>query len=243
MQLSARTRSSRRPNLISYCEDDLGCSTSYSDPSSSSSASVCSDFPKAPTKPKYEVNLAKIPKNNNNKMFYSNFLYKSFCLLCGCSDKNLAVHYARKHPNTEVFIARVSPNQGERIRKQQNEFLQVDGKIHGLCSFCEDLKTMNRVDWMKHLLNHTGESMFFCTGCDMSMIRNHKHGKCSREKVQNIFDNNSSSDGLVGFICNTCNYLQVREQQLVKHVSVEHDFFDENCSELFSKVVLVKSPV
>lgn len=175
-------------------------------------------------------------------MFYSNFLYKSFCFLCGCSDKNLAIHYARKHPNTEVFISRVSPSMTDRIRKKNDEFVQIDDQIHGLCFFCEELKTMRRDEWMKHLLTHTGEQMFFCSDCRTSMIRKINHGNCSKEKVENIFDNNSSGSDLHAYICNTCNFLQISEQQLVKHLSNEHETFDGSFDELFSRVVLVKFP-
>lgn len=167
-------------------------------------------------------------------------MFKSFCFLCGTSDKNLAIHYARKHPDTEVFVARISPYMANRIRKQEIEFVNIDGQIHGLCPFCEEEQTMNRDDWMKHLLNHTGELILFCTGCKISMIRKMNHGDCSREQVQNIFENNLTGEDLVGFICNTCNYVQIHEEKLIRHITNEHDSFDDSIPELFSRVILIK---
>lgn len=234
--IAERTRSSRRQKLISYNEDELS-STSRDDSEASS------DFPKGPTKPIYQVDSARIPKNNDKKMFYSNFLYRSMCLLCGCSNKNLANHYARKHPDTEVLIARLSPKMSIRIRNQQTDFIRIDNQIHGFCFFCEELKTMKIDDWKKHMLSHTGELPYWCTDCKLSMIRKINHGKCLKDKVQHIFETNSTNDDLIGFICNTCNYLQVAEQRIIKHLETEHDSLNDSSSELFSRVILVKSPL
>lgn len=234
--ISARTlRSSKRPNLISYNEDEPSTSRDEHETSS--------DFPKGPTKPKFQVDSARIPHNNDKKMFYSNFLYKSMCLLCGCSDKNLAIHYARKHPDTEVFISRLSPNMATRIRSQQHDFVRIGGRIHGFCFFCEELKRMKTDEWKKHLLSHTGEQMYWCTGCKMSVIRKSNHGQCSKQQVEYIFGTDSSNDDLVGFMCNTCNYLQIAEHRLIKHIQTEHDSFDDNYTDLLSRVILVKSPI
>lgn len=232
---TARTRSSRRPNLISYNEDDLGKTRDEPEPSKN-------DFPKAPTKPRFEVDASRIPKNNDHTIFYSNFLYKSMCLLCGCSDKNLAVHYARKHPDTEVFIARLSPKIADRIRDGQDAFVRIDDKIHGFCFFCEDLKTMKSEDWKKHLLSHTGELYWICGGCQVSMVRKANHGQCAKELVQCIFDVDSSNDNITGYMCNTCNYLQISKKRLIQHIETEHNSFDSSHNELYSRVILVKAP-
>ncbi|XP_055308625.1 uncharacterized protein LOC129572637 [Sitodiplosis mosellana] len=234
-QISKRVlRSSRRPNFKSYNEDELNASRD--EPGASN------DFPKGPTKPKFVVDASRIPKNNDQTMFYSNFLYKSMCLLCGCSDKNLAVHYARKHPETEVFIARLSPKMATRIRSRQDFWVSIDGQIHGFCFFCEELKIMKDEDWKKHLVWHTGEQMYHCTGCNESVVRKSNHGQCSKDTVRNIFESVSCNGDLIGSICNTCNYLQVSKERLQKHIQAEHDSYDGSYIELFSEVVLVKTP-
>ncbi|XP_031638256.1 uncharacterized protein LOC116350571 [Contarinia nasturtii] len=240
--ISARTRSTRRPNNVSYCED--GPSTSHGISNTDQSSSYRSEFPKSTTKPKFKVEPSRIPKNDDKKVFCSNYLYKSFCFLCGSSDKHLAVHYARKHPDTEVFISRLSPAMAARIRKQDEEFVQIDDQIHGLCFFCEELMTMQKDSWMKHLLIHTGEqNPFYCSGCKKLQKTKAKHDNCSKEKVTSIFDINSSAGDLCGFICNTCNYLQIQSGNLDNHIFNEHESYDENITEeLYSKVVLVKVP-
>lgn len=221
--------------MVSYNEDES--STSRDEPES------LNEFPKGPTKSIFQVDKIRVPKNNDKAIFYSNFLYKSICLLCGCSDKNLASHYAKRHADeTEVLIARLSPKYAARIRNQ-DDFFRIEGKIHGLCVFCEELQTLAMDDWKKHILNHTGEQMYQCNGCQMSVHRiKHNHGQCSKEKVQNIFEGNSLNGDLIGFICNTCHYLQVSENRIIKHIEAEHDSFDNAYSELFSRVILVKSP-
>lgn len=196
-------------------------------------------FPKASTKALFTIDPSRIPKNDDKTVFYSNFLYRSLCFLCGVNDKNLATHYARKHPDTEVFIARVSPPMAKRIREQQYNFIRIDDEIHGLCFFCEEMQAFGKDDWMKHLLLHTGEQPYFCSGCETSMVRKINHGKCSKDEVQHIFGDTASDSDLTGFICNTCNYLQIRENQMIDHM-VQHDTFIEISGKLFSSVILVK---
>lgn len=229
------TRSYTRPNLKSYNEDEP-CIV-FSDQAGSSHLSA--DFPKSSSKPKFQVDPARIPRNIDKSVFYSNYLYKSMCFLCGCTDKKLAVHYARKHPDTEVFIARVSPRVAARIRDQN--FVQIDGAIHGMCVFCEELKTFNRDDWMKHLLIHTGEQMYHCDDCQTPLAKKSRHGNCSRDNVHQIFEAESLNGDIVGFICNTCNYVQIQRNQMNKHLG-EHSSFDDSFDDLFSRIVLVKSP-
>lgn len=165
------------------------------------------------------------------------------CLLCGCSDKNLANHYARKHPDTEVFISRLSPKMATRLRSQQVDFLHIDGKIHGFCFFCEDVKKMKIDSWKKHLLDHTGEQLYYCDGCQMSMAKKANHGQCSKNKVQTTFEEDESNGDLIGYICNTCNYLQIGKHRLDKHLMDEHDSYDDSYIDHCSRIVLVQSPI
>lgn len=236
--LARITRSYTRPNLKSYNEDDP--SIVFIDQSSSSHLSV--DFPRSTTKPLFHVEADRIPRNTDKKVFYSNYLFKSMCFLCGCTDRRLAVHYARKHQGTEVFIARVSPRMAARMRGQNYEFIKVDENIHGMCVFCEEVKKFKRDDWMKHLLMHTGEQPYYCHDCNTPMAKKSRHGNCPRDNVHQIFDAESSSGDIVGFICNTCNYVQIQQHQMNKHMA-EHTSFDASFDELFSRIILVKSPL
>lgn len=99
---------------------------------------------------------------------------------------------------------------------------------------------MKRDDWIKHLLNHTGEHMFHCASCNTSLAKRVKHANCSRDTVQSIFDDQSNGD-LSAFICNTCNYIQVDKNQMIKHMA-EHTSFNATSSEIFSRIILVKIP-
>lgn len=236
---TARLRS-RRANVKSYCET-INCDDDDNDDDArpSTSNQVNSDFKKSATKPFFTLDPSQIPKNDDKTIFHSNFLYKSFCLLCGVSDKHLAIHYARKHPETEVFIARVSPTMAARIRDQTYNFIRIKNDIHGLCFFCEEMKILTKEDWMKHLLMHTGEQQYYCTCCQKSLPRKMNHENCSRDKVEHIFGQTSKDDDLTGFICNTCNYVQINENQFTKHLA-EHENFIEISGQLFSRVVLVQ---
>lgn len=229
----ARTRASNRSNKVTYGDskeyDTEIPSTSYEDVT----------FPKGAKKPLFTIEKSQIPKNDDPTVFYSNFLYRSLCFLCGINDKKLAMHYAKMHPDSEVFIARLAPRMAEKVRQGNYNFVRMDTEIHGLCFFCEEMKAFTKEKWMKHLLEHTGEQAYFCRGCETSMNRKIKHNECPRDLVLPIMSDANDNTDLTGFICNTCNYLQIREEQLMKHLG-EHDTLTDVSGSIYSPVVLVK---
>lgn len=105
-------------------------------------------------------------RNNDPNIYWLN---QSKCLLCmynaNVGKITLANHYLSNHQKHEFFIARPSPQMADKLRLQTEKFtLNEKGKMVGLCYFCEEIKDMNKALWKDHILRHTGEKNYACTG-------------------------------------------------------------------------------
>lgn len=179
-------------------------------------------------------------KNTNQEMHSSNLLCRS-CFLCDTKkEPHLVIHYQKHHPNHEIPIARPSPQMANRLRIQQNEkFKLKNGLVSGICYFCETNKSMTKPNWARHLLTHTGELKFHCSRCEVSLaVKSHHLTSCPGQP-ENIFHPHSSNGSLVGFMCKDCNYLQIRREQLVKHLENEHGYMDVAEQHHFGQFILV----
>lgn len=147
-------------------------------------------------------------QNINPDVYYKN---QSTCLLCGVKENFLAHHYAKYHHESEVFVARLSPQMAEKLRSQNEKFIikPYSRKMGmcGLCYFCEENKTMGRVGWREHILRHTSEKGYACSQChgEFTLKNEHENKKCDGNPVD-ISKANSSDGSLVGFMCQECNY-------------------------------------
>lgn len=102
-------------------------------------------------------------RNTDIQMHCMNPLYKSHCYLCKRSYPSLAKHYSKEHPQFEVPIARPPPSLAKKLRSNALDFVPDNGKLMGICCFCEELKSMSRRRWAIHLLAHSGEKVINCT--------------------------------------------------------------------------------
>lgn len=172
--------------------------------------------------------LPKLHRNTNADIHYKN---QKACLLCNDTiQQSLIYHYTKCHPEHEVFIARPSPQAADKLRSQDEQFaVNKQGKIVGICYFCDEIKTMNRITWRQHILKHTGEKAYCCTRCAIEVNYKKQHDttlnitKCDG-KLFDICEINSFDDSYVGFMCNECNYVQVKLERMIKHLTDEHDY-------------------
>lgn len=175
-------------------------------------------------------------KNTNREMHASNSLYRTLCLLCNRKNENLVSHYKKFHLDVEIPIARPSFDMANRMRSQSDtDFIQDKDKIHGTCCFCETGKSMARSHWGRHLLAHTGEFLYHCSVCDAGFMKKGAHGKCPGKPVYIC----QMKGPLVGFICRDCNYLQIRREQLVKHLKNEHGYIQPEEDHHYEQIVLL----
>lgn len=146
------------------------------------------------------------------------------CALCNSLMTKIIAHYKEHHPESEVFIARPSPLMANAVRRRLETFTVSSSNpkahISGLCFFCEKTQRMVMSDWKDHIMYHTGEMVF----------SHPSFGTFSKKPLE--FE-------LIGFMCKSCNYLQLNENNLQVHLMNEHEKSNEDIVNGYDKVILV----
>lgn len=178
---------------------------------------------------------------------------QSECLLCGkkihSQKEFLARHYEHCHPDHEVFNARPSPEMADKLRLQTEKFIVNDqGKMVGKCCFCEVIKIFRKQGWRDHILGHTGEKVFSCSQCSSEVnYRNQHDSKIIRSKskctgtLYELCAANSSDGSYFGFMCNDCNFVQMKLERMIKHLTNEHGIDSPTETQHYQKVKLLPS--
>lgn len=169
-----------------------------------------------------------MPRNTDSNIHCQNPIYQTKCVLCKQIDTSMVKHYTKNHPQSEVFISRLSPAMVERIKSRNNSsMLYKNGEITGFCYFCEKPLSMDKTEWKQHLLSHTGECDFSCTVCGLQMPNKMPHGNCSTDNIVSSFDNDSIDGVLKMFICKWCAYIQISRTHMIRHLG-DHSHIDSN---------------
>ncbi|XP_062715340.1 uncharacterized protein LOC109400448 isoform X2 [Aedes albopictus] len=180
---------------------------------------------------------------NDKASIHYNSNYSSNCALCSFNGSAIVDHYVYEHKQYEVFVSRVSPKMAEIIRKDLfltngsviNEGSE-DEKIKFKCYFCLTWKELSRAGWIDHMAAHTGEYRYRCTSCPvMSKTQELEscfyHEKTCLKPTLALYNNIEFQDNhIYGFICNACNYIQVRRVNMERHLKREHPSSDVTCS-------------
>ncbi|XP_052870586.1 uncharacterized protein LOC128276159, partial [Anopheles cruzii] len=142
----------------------------------------------------------KFRKANDNDEVHCQSKFMFNCCLCEYSGSNMVDHYVSKHPDQEVFISRVLPDQADVIRKQPSAVhgkCVVLGKVRRsiscLCLFCEIVYVLTPNEWIEHIARHTGE-----------------FGYCNETKtsIKVNSDIEFSSNHMYAHMCDRCNFVQ-----------------------------------
>lgn len=139
------------------------------------------------------------------------------------------------HKTSEVFVSRLSPEMTVKVKKNENKIRCVNNLIEAFCYFCEFDLTKNIKDWLLHFTIHTGEYMYSCTKCEEQVSRSHH---CQQPCLENPQLALKMVADLMAFICNDCNYIQLNEENLVRHLRQEHDLTG-NLDGYYQQIVLV----
>lgn len=226
-------------------ESESESSSSSSTESDAISKSSGKDSNRSKTKRNNAYDIVKgqnprYPKNIHKEVYASNSKYALQCFVCNKTAKYLVNHYVREHPDSEVYISRLSPPiavaaKTININQIVNSMNQL---VNGFCYFCEQNVKHAESYWPKHVLGHTGEYQHFCVLCKTMCNHDAYHKKCG--KIVSIFKYNMTNHGLSGFICNLCNYVQVREKNMISHLEHQHDLSEDGCKQHFQKIMLMR---
>lgn len=161
-------------------------------------------------------------KNIDRNMYMSHLDCSNKCMLCHESSSKLSSHYARKHPADENYVSRLSTKMMLIAMNHANAAIPGGPEIRATCLFCEKVRSYSKYYWRTHIIQHTGEFTHVCKSCsrlDFQARSNCCHrSQCVQIRTIPVVDNK-----IIGFACNLCNYVQFSEDNLIKHVQIQHD--------------------
>nr|XP_034181441.1 uncharacterized protein LOC117604928 isoform X2 [Osmia lignaria] len=182
---------------------------------------------------------------NINKLIYYAWSgqerYK--CLLCFFTGKNIVHHYKLSHPGKEILISRLKIEDAMSVIREakdndvENEsskpITEENCKFHcRICSFFTEGATKVAMEaFYEHCTTHTGEYRFRCNSCPYqavakSSMRTHYYKVCRRFKdtfAEAITEDEiPEKNGVYGYLCSKCNYLQLKRFHIEEHVKSWH---------------------
>lgn len=195
-----------------------------------------------------QLNLSKRIKliKNTNPMFHCKRKTND-CQLCDKkSIRNIIVHYVNEHDRQEVFNARMTPEMTERMRKcggdvADSKQTSKGHEIIAFCPYCEEQKKYKAPsDWLEHITRHTGEFMKYCTICGIKFAgKLTNSAECTH--APGILRKIQMTDlHLSVYVCNLCNFSQLRQKCVEKHLQKMHDI-NSNASNHYQLIHIVKN--
>lgn len=186
---------------------------------------------------------ASIVKNTNIELYASNPQYKS-CIICGLKPRNCAIHYAKFHPDTEVYTSRLSPKMIQLgIDGNQMAEKFSFGKFKTICLFCERNHKKGKHNWLEHYANHMGHYLYECSKC-WTHINDYSRHKTECSTGINILIKPEWNDNILnGYACRLCNYAQLLKENICRHLISEHELNDNiEINESITKIALLTIP-
>lgn len=180
--------------------------------------------------------LYQVPKNTNRDLHFKH-KNSGVCIVCRKHMKLMVSHLKTVHPNQEVFVSRFSPqmadvarNGGNRVETFTKNSIRY---ISAMCFFCEMTKDFMPQYWIMHQRSHTGEYAHHCNSCKKNVCF-HQHCGIATE-CRDIIDLKTTD--LMAYICRDCNFVQIREKNMHKHLANEHGFSDYR--QRYDKIMLL----
>lgn len=146
------------------------------------------------------------------------------CHLCEKNVPFLSSHYANNHEDHEVYSARMSVKNSEKVRRNPPKpAIYRGGKYTTYCPYCEKDVAYDRMRLIQHFIRHTGEYLRNCTKCGIKLTSNmdNKNDGCSHinEKLTPFVE---FGDTFYVYMCNLCNYTQYQEENMKNHIRNMH---------------------
>lgn len=161
------------------------------------------------------------------------------CLLCFFTGKNIVHHYKVSHPGKEVLISRLKSMDAEAAimdteRGATSAATETSQMCKFRCRFCcfvtEGATDVALEAFYEHCTTHTGEYRFHCNNCSYQAVakasmRTHYYKICRKNKTFNESASEDiipKEDGIYGYLCCSCNYVQLKRQNVEAHVAFWH---------------------
>lgn len=161
------------------------------------------------------------------------------CLLCFFTGKNIVHHYKISHPGKEVLISRLKSIDAEAAIMDTelgttSAVTETTQMCEFRCRFCcfvtEGATDVALEAFYEHCTTHTGEYRFHCNNCSYQAVakasmKTHYYKICRKNKT---FNESASEDiipkehGIYGYLCCSCNYVQLKRQNVEAHVAFWH---------------------
>ncbi|XP_031332986.1 uncharacterized protein LOC116163261 [Photinus pyralis] len=224
---------------------------------------VAAEVPEPPAKEE------KPKTNEHDTSYYVDSAEKSDCRLCPFKGKFIVHHYRTVHPQHEVLISRVSPENGQKAIEEstENNYEEVE-PVHIFeaknrkkrftyqCRFCQAVyKNEHAETFFDHLTSHTGEYRFHCGMCNFKTsngraLRSHKysaHQACTEPPGPKppVYPPPPNFSLVFGYLCETCNFVQMDKSAMETHVENHHqgaNIFKVNMSTVISNPVKESAP-
>ncbi|XP_011707747.1 PREDICTED: uncharacterized protein LOC105462666 isoform X3 [Wasmannia auropunctata] len=204
-------------------------------------ATIANRFFKESPKIIYDELMAELFRRIDNKhlieyAWVGQDKYK--CLLCFFTGKNIVHHYKVNHSGREVLISRLKSTDVETAIVDMERDASAMEQTSQMCKFCCRFccfVTEGAVDvaleaFYEHCTTHTGEYRFHCNNCSYQAVakasmKTHYYKMCRGNKP---FNESASEDvvpregGIYGYLCRSCNYVQLKRQNVEAHIAFWH---------------------
>lgn len=168
----------------------------------------------------------KVPLKNIDKSLYLCSESGKFCPFCNKHYKKMVPHFKTQHPDSEVYCSRISPQMVDDIEQEKRSMTKfLKGSVQNLraiCLFCEEQKDFSPYYWIDHIRSHTGEYGNRCIVCS-KLCSFYTHCGMTTMRAE-PFD--LTVKDFEAFRCLECNYVQINEENMDKHLEQEHGFTD-----------------
>lgn len=179
---------------------------------------------------------------NTDKSLYLISPKAKMCAICDRKYIRIVSHMKTKHKDSEVFVSRISPKMADMVTHEKIKFIKypkdVNKSILHLkadCVFCEESRGFPPHYWSDHLRSHTGEYAYECLLCQAEVCFTNHCGLSAKKVVEHNFYKNA----LHAFLCTECNFVQINEENMKKHLINEHEIIASGTSTFYKRFTLV----
>lgn len=173
-------------------------------------------------------------KRNTDKTLYLCSKKAKYCPLCRKRYARMVNHMKTQHPDSEVYVSRISPRMVDFIapeNENERKFIKYvkhsyahDMLLQTMCIFCEDEKSFSSHYWIDHVRSHTGEYGNECGICG-KICSFSSHCNFPTTKIDSF---NLRDEHMMAYRCNECNYVQTIPENIRTHLANQHDLYDED---------------